>query len=144
MILPLSFSPQATSLHQELHPHASVCVLHATSSQYFCQRCRSLLWIHLGEYGKGNSRRAKVHHRSSASQQNPVRKYKIKQSCAPCASPVRTVSIHNAQFQKILCITQLILTSFPKLLTYLCVCICACLLFLKTVSGSKLLRLFNN
>lgn len=66
------FSPQTIALHQELHPHAPICVLHAQSYKYFREGCRALLWISLGEHGKSHGGRPQVHHWSAASQQNTV------------------------------------------------------------------------
>lgn len=68
-------SPQTIALHQELHPHASICVLHAKSYKYFRERCGALLWIGLREHGKSHSGRPQVHHRSTTSPQNPVCEY---------------------------------------------------------------------
>lgn len=68
-------SPQTIALHQELHPHASICVLHAKSYKYFRERCCALLWIGLRQHGKSHSGRPQVHHRSTTSPQNPVCKY---------------------------------------------------------------------
>ena len=69
------FSPQTIALHQKLHPHAPICVLHAESYQYFRERCCALLWIGVREHGKSHSGSPQVHPRGSASQQNTVRKY---------------------------------------------------------------------
>ncbi len=69
------FSPQTITLHQELYPYAPICVLHAKSYKYFCERCCALLWIGLGEHGKSHCGRPQVHHWGSASQQNTVCKY---------------------------------------------------------------------
>lgn len=63
---------QATALHQELHPHAFVCVLHAASHQYFCERRGALLRFSLGEHGTGHGGGSQVYYRSSSSQQNTV------------------------------------------------------------------------
>lgn len=90
--------PQTVALYQKLHPYALICVLHATSCKYICERCRSLLWICIGEHGKSHGGRPQVHHGSSAGQQNAVCKW----TCSYVDSVLRVISFNTHKLQKVI------------------------------------------